>query len=320
MAFIKKLWKDRISQFPNRRTINDGSVTKQVTVGRDEGTITEPGDTFDAANMNDLEQRIEDAYGDVVSLVASEVATQYHGDVIFDNVPTTSHGVGYAVTSEGIAAAIPTDLNDLSDVDTTTPTQGEALVWDGTKWVNGTVSTVGNLDDLSDVDTTGKQEGDSLRYIGGEWKAKPTTVEMTKAEYDAIVDFTPYANTHIVITDAPNLNATASDIEYSSGVSVADMLNVETGIFTPSANVSVLRSTLVKIGNLKILSVIFQRTGDTSTLGTVSSGFEATSNYDFIATDDSGRGTRLRINSDDTVQFSLTPNPNTYYAFTLAYT
>lgn len=234
MAFIKKLWKDRISQFPNRRTINDGSVTKQVTVGRDEGTVTEEGDTFDASNMNDLEQRIEDAYGDVVSLVASEVAVQYHGDVIFDNVPTTSHGVGYAVTSDGLktaldskadTSAIPDELNDLSDVDISGQALGEALVWGGTKWVNGTVSTVGNLDDLSDVDTTGKQEGDSLRYIGNEWKAKPTTVEMTQAEYDAIVDFTEYANTHIVITDAPNLNPTASDIEYSSGVSVADKLD-----------------------------------------------------------------------------------------------
>ena len=61
MAFVKRTWKDRISQYPNRRTINDGYVTKQVTVGRDEGTITEQGDSFDASNMNDLEQRIEDA-------------------------------------------------------------------------------------------------------------------------------------------------------------------------------------------------------------------------------------------------------------------
>ena len=167
--------------------------------------------------------------------IASAVADQYDSNnVIFDNDPTTGHGIGYTVTSEGIKTAIdnaigglsiPEELNDLSDVETTTPTQGEALVWDGTKWVNGTVSTVGNLDDLSDVDTAGKQEGDSLRYIGGEWKAKPTTVEMTLAEYNAIVDFTPYANTHIVITDAPNLNPTASDIEYTIGVSVADKLD-----------------------------------------------------------------------------------------------
>ena len=224
MAFIKKLWKDRISQFPNRRTINDGSVTKQVTVGRDEGTITEPGDSFDASNMNDLEQRIEDAYGDVVSLVASEVAAQYDQEnVIFDPVATEGHGVGFVVSSDYIANL---KAGDLKDVNITSPTQGEALVFDADgNIVNGTVSTVGNLDDLSDVDTTGKQEGDSLRYIGGEWKAKPTTVEMTQAEYDAIVDFTPYANTHIVITDAPNLNATASDIEYSSGVTVKQAID-----------------------------------------------------------------------------------------------
>ena len=89
MAFIKRLWKDRISEFPNRRTINDGNVTKQVTVGRDEGNITEEGDSFDASNMNDLEQRIEDAYGDVQGLVASEVAQQYDSsNVIFDAEPT----------------------------------------------------------------------------------------------------------------------------------------------------------------------------------------------------------------------------------------
>ena len=58
MSFVKRLWKDRISQYPNRRTINDGNVTKQVTVGRDEGTVTEQGDAFNASNMNDLEDRI----------------------------------------------------------------------------------------------------------------------------------------------------------------------------------------------------------------------------------------------------------------------
>ena len=61
MAFVKRTWKDRISQYPNRRTINDGNVTKVVTVGRDEGTITESGDAFNASNMNDLESRIENA-------------------------------------------------------------------------------------------------------------------------------------------------------------------------------------------------------------------------------------------------------------------
>lgn len=263
MAFIKRLWKDRISEFPNRRTVNDGYVTKQVTVGRDEGTITEQGDAFDASNMNDLEQRIEDCYGDVQALVGSEVAAQYNQDnVIFDPVATEGHGTGFVVSSDYIAKL---KVGDLADTEISGQAQGEALVWDGTKWVNGTVSTVGNLDDLNDVDTTGKASGDSLRYDGNEWVAKPTTIEMTQAEYNAIVDFTPYANTHIVITDAPNLNPTASDIEYSSGVTVADKLTsldtnkadktLTSGTVTASSNVTVARYTLKQFGNIKFLSL-----------------------------------------------------------------
>ena len=61
MAFVKKTWKDRISEYPNRRIINDGYVSKPVTVSRDEGTVTEEGDAFNASNMNDLENRIEAA-------------------------------------------------------------------------------------------------------------------------------------------------------------------------------------------------------------------------------------------------------------------
>ena len=150
--------------------------------------------------------------------IAEAVADQYDADsVVFDAVPTAGQGVGFAVTSEGVLNSIPEELDDLSDVATTTPTNGEALVWDGTKWTNGTVSTVGSIDDLNDVDTTGKVEGDSLRYnaTAQEWEAKPTTVEMTLAEYEALGgDYSGYENTNIIITDAPNLNATAQDISY----------------------------------------------------------------------------------------------------------
>lgn len=82
MAFVPKTWKDRISEYPNRRTINDGVVTKVVTVARDEGTVTEAGDAFNASNMNDLESRIATAIsqtasaltpGDNISINASNV-------------------------------------------------------------------------------------------------------------------------------------------------------------------------------------------------------------------------------------------------------
>lgn len=197
--------------------IEKGSVTIAtlpflIDVSRDPLENGDPSESF----VDNLQTQIAEA-----------VADQYDADsVVFDSVPTQGHGTGFAVTSEGVANAIPDELNDLSDVNISGQAMGEALVWDGTKWVNGTVSTVGNLDDLSDVDTTGKVSGDSLRYDGAEWIAQPTTVALTQAEYDALAlsgDLVP--NTHYVITDAQSLNPTASDIEYSGGVSVKQAID-----------------------------------------------------------------------------------------------
>ena len=171
----------------------------------------EDGGDPSASFIHDLDQQIADA-----------VADQYDAaDVVFDAVPTAGHGVGFAVTSEGVKNAIPDELDDLSDVTYTgTPSSGEAVVWDGSKWTNGTVSTVGSIDDLNDVDTTGKAEGDSLRYDSGssEWVAKPIVIEVTQAEYDQLVldgDLQPL--TTYVLTDAPNLNATSQDLSYDGG-------------------------------------------------------------------------------------------------------
>ena len=113
----------------------------------------DPSESF----IHDLEQQIYDA-----------VADQYDADsVIFDNTPTAGHGIGYTVTSEGILSAIPDELDDLSDVTTTTPSSGEALVWDGTKWTNTAI----NLDDITDVNVTGATDGQALCYDanGNEW-------------------------------------------------------------------------------------------------------------------------------------------------------
>lgn len=60
MSFAKKTWKDRITEYPTRRSLTktDGS-TELVTVARSEGSVSQEGDAFDASNMNDLENRIE---------------------------------------------------------------------------------------------------------------------------------------------------------------------------------------------------------------------------------------------------------------------
>lgn len=64
MGFATKTWKDRITEYPTRRklTKSDGS-TETVTVERNEGTVSQEGDAFNAETMNDLESRIAEAIG-----------------------------------------------------------------------------------------------------------------------------------------------------------------------------------------------------------------------------------------------------------------
>lgn len=112
MAFVKKTWKNRISEYPNRRTINDGYTTKQVTVGRDEGIVSEEGDAFNAENMNDLEDRIDNAINSV-------------------NAPT---------------------LDELTNVTINAPQSGQVLKYNGSIWVNGSGGGGGGgTDDYSDL-------------------------------------------------------------------------------------------------------------------------------------------------------------------------
>ena len=61
--FVKKTWSDRIAEYITRRTLTkeDGS-TEIVTVERNEGEISQEGDAFDAATMNDLEDRIASGF------------------------------------------------------------------------------------------------------------------------------------------------------------------------------------------------------------------------------------------------------------------
>ena len=60
MAFVKKVWKDRIAEYINRRLLtNEDGSQELVTVARNEGNISQ---AFNAANMNDLEDRIANEF------------------------------------------------------------------------------------------------------------------------------------------------------------------------------------------------------------------------------------------------------------------
>ena len=163
--------------------------------------------------------------------IAQAVADQYDSaNVVFDAAPTAGHGVGFAVTSEGVKNALDAlSLEDLADVTYTgTPASGEAVVWNGAEWTNGTVSTVGSLDDLNDVDTTGKVKDSSVVWDGtSEFVAKKLTVEMEQADYNALGgDYSNYKGCHIVITDGQNVTCNLGDLNDvdTTGANTGDIL------------------------------------------------------------------------------------------------
>lgn len=138
MAYVSKTWVDRDSQYPTRRIIVHPDLTEeQVTVRRDEGIITTQGDVFDSNTMNNLEARIAAGIGE-----KQDQLTAGSGITIdANNVISATGGGGGA-----------SDLDDLSDVDITSPTDGQVLKYNSTsrKWENDDESGGGaEIDDTT---------------------------------------------------------------------------------------------------------------------------------------------------------------------------
>ena len=101
----------------------------------------------------------------------------------------------------------------------------------------------------------GKLIRNGIEYGGGNGT---DIFEVTQAEYDALKQAgTLVHNALYVITDAPNLNPTASDIEYSSGVTVADELTSLATIGTiingtESGSTSCPNDTVTEVGSITL--------------------------------------------------------------------
>ena len=125
--------------------------------------------------IHNLESQVEDI-----------VSEQYDSaNVIFDNVPTSGHGIPYVVSSDGLLSYIPKNVSDMDDVTITTPVQGEALVFDADgNLVNGTPTL--DVDDLDDVTITTPTDGEILVYNNGTWEnqANPASTTNFAPDYD----------------------------------------------------------------------------------------------------------------------------------------
>lgn len=100
MAFIKKIWKNRIAEYPTRRrlTRENGDV-ELVTVARSEGTVSQEGDAFSAENLNELEERIGNGFEEVNSKVSvksiGNAVSAAGWDVTASNVVINNIGLLY---------------------------------------------------------------------------------------------------------------------------------------------------------------------------------------------------------------------------------
>ena len=109
MSYLKKTWVDRVSQYPNRRTINDGATTKLVTVGRDEGTVSVEGTPLNADTFNDLENRILAAFNDG----GGGGGGGFSGD--YDDLYNRPQINGHTLTGNKTTADLEISYNDLED-------------------------------------------------------------------------------------------------------------------------------------------------------------------------------------------------------------
>ena len=106
MAFEKKTWKNRVSDFPNRRMLTDTNSNSTVyTVARYEGNVSEEGDAFNAENMNDLEGRIDEVLGNAAFSVEGDKVY-----VIFENSLGTVVKKALGSLDPSVLTATPTQV------------------------------------------------------------------------------------------------------------------------------------------------------------------------------------------------------------------
>lgn len=109
-----------------------------------------------------------------------------------------------------------------------------------------------------------------------------TVIPITQSDYDDLTPAEKNNGSIYIITDA---SITADDIEYTSGVSVADMLDTTTGSITAASGATVRVSDVKKQGNLVTVSFAINVTNvfsSRTTLGTLSEGFRPQATVAFV--------------------------------------
>lgn len=114
MGFTQKTWKDRVTEYPTRRTLTKTDGTSElVTVARAEGNVSVEGDAFNAATMNDLEERIAEGFS------GSDLADTVPYNLIpfpYYEGSHTDNGIDYVVNEDGSVETNGTSTSDQSSL------------------------------------------------------------------------------------------------------------------------------------------------------------------------------------------------------------
>lgn len=148
MPFQKKTWKNRISEFANRRKLIDTTTQDEqiVTVARYEGEITQEGDAFSAENMNGLEDRIDTVVTAMEASIPAAVAVKGNAESSYrtGNVNLTPANIGAAtsththgqITNDGKVTTSATMANGdaflIADASASDVVKQGLLFWSGT--------------------------------------------------------------------------------------------------------------------------------------------------------------------------------------------
>ena len=191
---------------------------------------------------------IDNLQTQVAGMVAAEVADQYDSaNVIFDAVPTAGHGVGYAVTSEGVkneldpikadVSGLQSDVGDLqTDVgnlqddisdaydDTATYSEGEIVIYDGVIYectVTGGITTPESWDPTHWTATTIKA------LLALKQNATDNSLNTTdKTVVGAINEVRNYNN----LINKPTIPTNTSDLINDSGFTIGKTVSWGTSI------------------------------------------------------------------------------------------
>lgn len=158
-------------------TLLEGVKIADYAIGEVEGSIYAPeqvdviNDNVTAENTTWSSDKIDDELdtkADASSLAAVATSGSYNDLTNKPTLATVATSGSYNDLTD--KPSIPDELNDLSDVTLTSPSNGQTLVYDGTKFVNQTPpSGVTTLAGLTDVTLTTPASGNALSYDGSKW-------------------------------------------------------------------------------------------------------------------------------------------------------